>query len=275
MINIYKITNLYNGKIYIGQTKNSVEFRFKQHLREGLNRTNNSLHSDMVKQNKEGFLVELLEQVENREEADERERFWIEFYNSTNPEYGYNLDTGGVFGGKKNSLTCEKIRNQSLKNWEDKVISERMRNGLAKATEKWVEISKEQRIDFTCPICNKEMKLIKSDKRKTCGDKKCVEKMKAINGTNLVGINKASEFLAEKRKNRNSKIYEFVVVWAQENKDIVMSCPKNKITTTLNDLLSQCEKNFDIKDIRSIAKICCNSTSKITFLDWLKEQIEC
>ena len=59
MINIYKITNLRNNKIYIGQTINEINIRFNQHLRE--TRTNNQLHKDMQLQSKEDFIITLID----------------------------------------------------------------------------------------------------------------------------------------------------------------------------------------------------------------------
>ena len=59
MFSIYKITNLANNKIYIGQTINDIEFRFKQHLRE--NRGPNKLHFDMQHQNSEDFTIILID----------------------------------------------------------------------------------------------------------------------------------------------------------------------------------------------------------------------
>ena len=99
MINIYKIINLKNNKVYIGQTINSIQHRFNQHLRE--TRSNNELHRDMQSQNKKDFKVILLDTAENMIDADEKERFWISFYDSTNKNKGYNLDSGGRSNCKK------------------------------------------------------------------------------------------------------------------------------------------------------------------------------
>lgn len=40
---------------------------------------------------------EILEEIspDNREKMNEREIYWIKYFKSNNPEYGYNLEAGG------------------------------------------------------------------------------------------------------------------------------------------------------------------------------------
>ena len=87
---IYKITNLYNGKIYIGQTQNLYE-RHKEHfsaLYRGCH-PNALMQEDWQKYSKY-FRWEIVELcAENK--LNEREKYWIDFYNSFSPN-GYNID---------------------------------------------------------------------------------------------------------------------------------------------------------------------------------------
>ena len=53
----------------------------------------------------EKFSFKIIEQCSVRE-VDDRERFWISYYDSCNPEKGYNKETGGKLA-KKNILTEE------------------------------------------------------------------------------------------------------------------------------------------------------------------------
>ena len=92
MAYIYKITNDINGKIYIGKTYNSIEKRFKEHCKDRLKRKceQRPLYSAMNKYGIEHFHVELVEETDNPEE---REIYWIEYYGSF--KNGYNATTGG------------------------------------------------------------------------------------------------------------------------------------------------------------------------------------
>lgn len=91
---IYKITNTLNNKVYIGQTIKTIEKRFQQHK----NNSNKSYFSQIVlykafnKYGIENFVCEEIEQVENNL-LDEREKYWIEYYNSF--FNGYNSTLGG------------------------------------------------------------------------------------------------------------------------------------------------------------------------------------
>lgn len=91
---IYKITNTENGKIYIGQTTKTIEKRFRQHQ----NNSNKSYFSQIVLYkafNKYGFDKFKCEQIEeiSNDKLDEREKYWIKYYNSYYD--GYNSTLGG------------------------------------------------------------------------------------------------------------------------------------------------------------------------------------
>ena len=96
MAYIYQITNDVNGKIYIGKTIRSIQERFREHCRDYTKRDmeNRPLYRAMQKYGIEHFHIELLEETDNPEE---RERFWIEEKGSF--KYGYNATIGG--DGKK------------------------------------------------------------------------------------------------------------------------------------------------------------------------------
>ena len=91
---IYKITNLENGMAYIGQSVN-IKDRWGTHIKVGLGAdtiTRNKLYPAMLSTGVENFTFEILEECSS-EELNEREKFYIDFYDTVN--YGYNVTKGG------------------------------------------------------------------------------------------------------------------------------------------------------------------------------------
>ena len=93
---IYKITNISNNKVYVGQTSRSVNVRWKEHLRHSdeINTHNRYFANAISKYGVDSFVVETIEECDNKI-LDERECFWIKYYNSNNRDCGYNLTVGG------------------------------------------------------------------------------------------------------------------------------------------------------------------------------------
>lgn len=101
---IYKITNKINGKIYVGQTIKTLTERFQKHC--WCTTTNDAYHFNMAikkairKYGKENFTIELIEEVE-QDKLDEREVYWISYYDSYNK--GYNCTLGGQNGATRST----------------------------------------------------------------------------------------------------------------------------------------------------------------------------
>ena len=89
---IQKIYNDINNKLYIGKTEYSIDKRFKEHCREALKNKNKNrpLYSAMRKYGQEHFFIQKIEETDNSEE---REKYWIAFYNTYHK--GYNATKGG------------------------------------------------------------------------------------------------------------------------------------------------------------------------------------
>lgn len=94
---IYKITNNFDEKIYIGlTTKSKAIERWYQHryLARHLSNTDKSyLHRAMAQHGVDNFSFEVIEEINNNL-LPEREQYWINQYNSIAP-LGYNLTSGG------------------------------------------------------------------------------------------------------------------------------------------------------------------------------------
>ena len=84
---IYKWINLINGKVYIGQT-NNFYVRMSRYKNGHYNR---HMKFAIKKYGIENFDIEILEQNIPLEKLDEREQFWIDYYESYNPDKGYNI----------------------------------------------------------------------------------------------------------------------------------------------------------------------------------------
>lgn len=89
-IGIYKITNLINGKVYIGQSSN-IERRFREHKS---NSTSEHLRASIQLYGIDNFDFSILE-ITDIEDLDDRERYWIQYYSSNDPEHGYNSTDDG------------------------------------------------------------------------------------------------------------------------------------------------------------------------------------
>lgn len=62
---IYKIVCSQSNKIYIGQTTNTIESRFKEHKKQAKNGTQGHLYNAMRKYGVENFIIQEIEQCDN------------------------------------------------------------------------------------------------------------------------------------------------------------------------------------------------------------------
>lgn len=99
---IYKITNLINNHIYVGQSID-IKRRFREHKSE------NSLVVDKAikKYGVENFSFEIIEECDSSM-LDEREKYWIAFYDSC--RIGYNC----TYGGQGTKCSSIKLSNEDV-----------------------------------------------------------------------------------------------------------------------------------------------------------------
>jgi len=90
---IYKITNLINNKVYIGQTIRNFEIRVKEYKTKKMH--NIYLENSFNKYGFENFKFEIIENCSSMNELNDREIYWINHYDSTNRDKGYNINEGG------------------------------------------------------------------------------------------------------------------------------------------------------------------------------------
>ena len=142
---VYSHTNKINGKVYVGQTcdkdKRFYDGKYKSCI---------LFYRALQKYGglKNGFITTILEDGLTKEEADEKEVFYINKYQSIKPEFGYNICEGG--SGVRNKHTDEWKENHSKrmsgannpnygKHWDEnhkKILSDK-RKGKTRQREQW------------------------------------------------------------------------------------------------------------------------------------------
>ena len=110
-VGIYKLTNLSNGKIYIGQSVN-VEDRIYKHKMalKGNYHKNDHLQKAWNKYGEDSFLFELIKSCKIRY-LDRFEKLYIRIHKSMNVKYGYNNENGGNLNKTLAPQTIEKMSN--------------------------------------------------------------------------------------------------------------------------------------------------------------------
>lgn len=93
MITIYCHTNTENGKKYIGQTKRTIEKRWKDHLYSSKN-PKYPFHFAIQKYGPESFIGEILRECEDQKEANIMEEYYKDVLWASIDDWGYTCITG-------------------------------------------------------------------------------------------------------------------------------------------------------------------------------------
>ncbi len=114
---IYRILNIINGKSYVGSAVDS-DGRWYEHKRILKHNSHHSprLQHAVNKYGLENFEFIFVEEIKDIFKLLEREQYWINFYNSANPEKGYNINkiAGNRLGMHHTEKTKEKISIKKL-----------------------------------------------------------------------------------------------------------------------------------------------------------------
>lgn len=206
MTGIYAIKNMVNGMMYIGQSI-CVNKRIINHKSDLMH---NRFHNDHLQKsyNKYGidnFIFGVIE-ICNKEQLNERERYWISFFNSNKRNVGYNVEDGGSRNKSISKETRDKI-SKTLKGFK---ISEETRKKLSIAlrgmvkSEEWRKNIRKSRIGKThSEEAKKNMSLAKIGKfypNRCCFKKGCVP------------VNKGTKLTIEQRIEQISRYHNNSIV---------------------------------------------------------------
>lgn len=112
---IYCIENSINSKKYIGKSSN-IKSRLFHHISElrGKRSMSNLLQKDWNKYGEETFRYYIIEICDTKN-LDEKEEYWIKYYDSNRRKFGYNKSTGGAGSGHYKKTKTQKERLSEIK----------------------------------------------------------------------------------------------------------------------------------------------------------------
>jgi group I intron endonuclease len=88
---VYKIINLINGKIYIGQTIRTIKERWRGHYSDAKIGKTTVIATAIREHGKENFTIEQIDSATTQKELNEKEAYWISEFKSLNYQNGYNV----------------------------------------------------------------------------------------------------------------------------------------------------------------------------------------
>lgn len=114
---IYKITNIVQNKVYIGQAINLWERIRNGYINALPKNRNHNIHLQRAwnKYGEENFTIEIIELCKINE-LDDKEQYWIDYYKSYDNQYGYNIcrEAGSCRGMKNSKKEIERKRKDFL-----------------------------------------------------------------------------------------------------------------------------------------------------------------
>ena len=240
---IYKITCTTSGKCYVGQAKKHFGRdddkwgyikRWKSHIYEATSDKKDHctvLNNAIRKYGKEDFNVELLCECETKEDMDDKERYYIEHFNSLVPN-GYNLEKGG----RTNRVFSKETRNKMSESGKNKVVPEYVKKNWGK----WQIGNRRNKMKRKHPEDNELPKYITAIRKNgkilsynICGFPIGIEEKKYISKTFTIGkyndrkyvLQEAINYLNELKKKYNG-LYEKIDVYKKNLKKDYPQYPK-------------------------------------------------
>ena len=107
---IYKITNIQNNKVYIGQTIRPVEQRFQRHINDAIHNILDTHFARAIrKYGAENFKIEIIDSAQSQDELNEKEQYWIRYYDAVYKGYNETDAISKCGGNTYQSKTKEEM----------------------------------------------------------------------------------------------------------------------------------------------------------------------
>ena len=87
-MHVYKITNMINGKVYIGQTvQDNPKMRWYGHTACARKGKKSHLYDSMRKHGADNFVWQIIDRAENIDQLNSKEKYWLDFYRAESDVY--------------------------------------------------------------------------------------------------------------------------------------------------------------------------------------------
>lgn len=123
---VYLVTNLLNGKVYVGRTIHAIHTRWIQHCHDARRGGRSYLHRAIRKYGRASFATSVLAACFSLDELYAQEAHFIKLLDSCNPRRGYNR----TFGGDGCTPTAE-VRQQMSRAHKGIKLSEEHRQRIS------------------------------------------------------------------------------------------------------------------------------------------------
>ena len=121
---IYKATNKVNNKVYIGQTKHSLETRKNRHLQLAKKGVKTHFYEAIRKYGEDNFEWEIICSAKDKKTLNELETYYITKYNSI--KNGYNM----VDGGDNNVMDIESVKTHHAEIMQSEIVRKKISKSM-------------------------------------------------------------------------------------------------------------------------------------------------
>lgn len=265
---IYKVTNIVNGKVYIGKTEATLILRIRRHCCEARKGTNRYFYDAIRCYGWDSFSVEVIETCHNLEELNEREIYWISILKSNNKEFGYNLTEGGDGCG----FSVESLKKSADKR-RGKPVSDEVKKKISEGNKgKKVTISDETKKKISAALTGKHHDPSRYNPRRgkpgAMLGKKHTEESKKLMSLHQTGLPRWTE--DQKKQMSIYRVQNGNPFWIDINKDLLESLLRGGLS------LEEIALKFNVSEPTILARIKLyfgfNGINEIHF-EWIQKPI--